>query len=53
MEAGVYTVKGRGCGERERERRGREVGGRELRGFWEQEEAKERNMRSKSSVLPD
>ena len=27
MEAGVYTVKGRGCGERERERRGREVGG--------------------------
>lgn len=44
--------------EREREReereRERERGGwGELRGFREQEGAKERNMRSKSSVLPD
>ena len=52
MEAGVYTVKGRGGGEREREERERGGWG-ELRGFWEQEGAKERNMRSKSSVLPD
>lgn len=53
MEAGVYTL-GRGERGGHRERKERERGGwGELRGFWEQEGAKEKNMRSKSSVLPD